>query len=104
MAHLLCWWEPAWVETLPTGAGDDTHRLSPTTFSQAEQESVFGMGFLLGLELCALVGFVVYGWGPEGYRTWQRRKRRSRRRVGSVGPEAAFVVARQRAASRHPRS
>ena len=104
MAHLLCWWEPAWVETVPTEAGDDTHRLTPTTFFQPGQGSVLRMGFLLGVELCALVGFVVYGWGPEGYRTWQRRKRRSRRGVGTVGPGAAFAVARQRATSRHPRS
>jgi hypothetical protein len=104
MAHLLCWWEAAWVETLPTEAGDDTHRLSPSTFSQPGQASVLAMGFLLGVELCVLVGFVAYGWGPEGYRSWQRRKRRSRRRVGNVRPEAAFVVARQRAASRNPRS
>ncbi len=35
------------------------------------------MELLLGVELCVLTGFVAYGWGPEGYRTLQRRKRRT---------------------------
>ena len=75
-----------------------------STFSQPEHERVPGMELLLGVELCVLTGFVAYGWGPEGYRTLQRRKRRRRSRVGGVGPQAAFVMAERREPSRGPRA
>ena len=73
-------------------------------FSQPEHGRVQGMEVLLGVELCTLTGFVIYGWGPEGYRTLQRRKRRRRSRGSGVGPQPAYVMAEQRAPSRGPRA
>jgi hypothetical protein len=53
----------------------------PSMFSQPAPVRILGMEVLLGVELCVLTAFVLYGWGPEGYRTWRRRKQRRRSRV-----------------------
>ena len=70
---------------LPVGP---TTKGRPSMFSQAERGRIQGMEVLLGVELCMLTGFVIYGWGPEGYRTLQRRKRRRRSRGSGVRPSA----------------
>lgn len=90
---------------VPAGIGCWSYdQRAASTFSQPEHERVLGMELLLGVELCVLTGFVAYGWGPEGYRTLQRRKRRRRSRVSGVGPQAAYAMAERRDPSRGPRA
>ena len=43
--------------------------LRASMFSQPEQEIVLRMEVLLGVELFILTFFVLFGWGPEGYRS-----------------------------------